>query len=97
MGRRGHPKTTTESPNEGRDSCDIYFYSSCPNAPAACDWNTFNSPDPNYHVLYGALVGGPDENDNYVDRRNDAVQNEVATDYNAGFQTAVAALVMLGF
>jgi hypothetical protein len=42
-------------------------------------------------------VGGPDENDNYVDTRDDAVHNEVATDYNAGFQTAVAALVMLGF
>ena len=42
-------------------------------------------------------MGGPAENDNYVDRRNDAVQKEVATDYNAGFQTAVAALVMLGF
>jgi hypothetical protein len=42
-------------------------------------------------------VGGPDENDNYVDDRADYVKNEVATDYNAGFQSAVAALVMLGF
>ena len=42
-------------------------------------------------------MGGPDENDNYEDIRNDAVHNEVATDYNAGFQTAVAAFVTLGY
>nr|1KS8_A Chain A, Endo-b-1,4-glucanase [Nasutitermes takasagoensis]1KSC_A Chain A, Endo-b-1,4-glucanase [Nasutitermes takasagoensis]1KSD_A Chain A, Endo-b-1,4-glucanase [Nasutitermes takasagoensis] len=71
--------------------------SSCPPAPATCDWNTFNSPDPNYHVLSGALVGGPDQNDNYVDDRSDYVHNEVATDYNAGFQSALAALVALGY
>jgi len=70
--------------------------SSCPPAPATCDWNTFNSPDPNYNVLSGALVGGPDQNDNYVDDRSDYVHNEVATDYNAGFQSALAALVALG-
>ena len=90
-------KTTTKSLNEGSVSCDKYFCSSCPPSPQPCNWNTFHSTGPNFHVLTGALVGGPDENDNYVDRRNDAVQNEVATDYNAGFQTAVAALVMLGF
>ncbi|GFG41055.1 hypothetical protein Cfor_04531 [Coptotermes formosanus] len=70
--------------------------SSCPDAPAVCDWNTFNSPDPNFHVLTGALVGGPDQNDSYEDDRSDYVSNEVATDYNAGFQSAVAALVTLG-
>jgi hypothetical protein len=43
------------------------------------------------------LVGGPDENDNYVDDRTNYIHNEVATDYNAGFQTAVAALIRLGF
>nr|AFD33365.1 endoglucanase [Macrotermes barneyi] len=71
--------------------------SSCPPAPAVCDWSTYSSPDPNYNVLTGALVGGPDENDNYVDDRNDYVHNEVACDYNAGFQSAVAALVTLGY
>jgi hypothetical protein len=62
-----------------------------------CDWNAFNSPDPNPHILTGALVGGPDENDYYEDDRSDYIKNEVATDYNAGFQSAVAALVMLGY
>ncbi len=41
-------------------------------------------------MLYGALVGCPDENDVYVDSREDYVSNEVACDYNAGFQGAVA-------
>nr|AGP76418.1 endo-beta-1,4-glucanase [Nasutitermes sp. NpEG] len=70
--------------------------SSCPPAPARCDWNTFNSPYPNPNVITGALVGGPDQNDYYVDDRSDYVYNEVATDYNAGFQSAVAALLALG-
>jgi hypothetical protein len=43
------------------------------------------------------MVGGPDKNDHYKDERNDYVQNEVALDYNAGFQSAVAAFVMLGY
>jgi hypothetical protein len=97
MAKRAHPKPTTETLNQGSFSCDKYFYSSCPDAPAVCDWNTFNSPDPNFHVLTGALVGGPDENDNYVDDRSDYVHNEVATDYNAGFQSAVAGFVVLGY
>jgi len=66
--------------------------SSCPDKPATCDWNNFNSAGPNPHVLHGALVGGPDGNDNYVDVRSDYVANEVACDYNAGFQSAVAGL-----
>ncbi|KAJ9588696.1 hypothetical protein L9F63_018010, partial [Diploptera punctata] len=66
--------------------------SSCPDAPATCDWNTFNLASENPHVLYGALVGGPGENDDYQDVRNDAQHNEVACDYNACFQAALAAL-----
>ncbi len=45
------------------------------------------------HTLYGALVGGPpDPDDAYTDRRDDYVMNEVATDYNAGFTSALARL-----
>ncbi len=40
-------------------------------------------------------MGGPDHNDQYTDDREDYVSNEVATDYNAGFQSALAALVQL--
>lgn len=66
--------------------------SSCPNKPAKCDWNNLNSAGPNPQTLTGALVGGPDKNDNFKDDRKDYIQNEVATDYNAGFQSAVAGL-----
>ena len=48
------------------------------------------SKAPNPHTLYGALVGGPDQSDRYTDARDNYVNNEVACDYNAGFQTAVA-------
>jgi endoglucanase len=45
------------------------------------------------HVLYGALVGGPSSaNDQYTDDRGNFVNNEVATDYNAGFTGALARL-----
>ena len=66
--------------------------SSCPPVPQWCDANAAGSWDPNPWILYGALVGGPDEWDNYVDDRNDYIANEVACDYNAGFQSAIAAL-----
>ena len=64
--------------------------------PETCNWDAFNSPNPNPQELTGALVGGPDINDNYNDERDDFVTNEVATDYNAGFQGALAAYVMYG-
>lgn len=75
---------------------NFLLHSSCPNKPATCDWNTYNSPSSNANILYGALVGGPvDDNDTYVDERSNYIGNEVTTDYNAGFQGAVAALQTL--
>jgi len=65
--------------------------SSCPTYTTSCDGNS-GSPNPN--LLKGALVGGPDQGDNYEDRRSDYVKNEVACDYNAGFQGALAGLTM---
>ncbi|MBR6618231.1 MAG: glycoside hydrolase family 9 protein [Oscillospiraceae bacterium] len=44
------------------------------------------------HVLWGALVGGPDSDDYHVDDTNDYIYNEVAVDYNAGFVGACAGL-----
>ena len=67
--------------------------SSCPKNPGTCDWTQFNSKNENPSVLYGALVGGPDINDKYIDDRTDYVGNEVATDYNAGFTGVLAALI----
>jgi endoglucanase len=54
--------------------------------------NSINEPTATRHTLYGALVGGPNQSDSYTDSRNDYVMNEVATDYNAGFTSAVARL-----
>ena len=65
---------------------------SCPDIPAPCGFDYLNSPDPNPHDILGALVGGPDQFDMYNDDRNSYEYNEVATDYNAGFQSAVAGL-----
>ena len=83
--------------------------SSCPDLPAPCGQDAINNPGPNWQVLKGALVGGPNENDEYDDdRANYRVSwctiiilslklpflqtNEVGTDYNAGFQSALAGL-----
>ncbi|MEU4215152.1 glycoside hydrolase family 9 protein [Actinoplanes sp. NPDC026623] len=56
-------------------------------------WDSQQVPEQTRHVLYGALVGGPSAPDDaYTDSRGDYVMNEVATDYNAGFTSAVARL-----
>lgn len=68
--------------------------SSCPLIPALCDWSVFDRQAPNPSVLFGALVGGPDINDFYKDKRQDYISNEVATDYNAGFTGALAGMAM---
>ena len=68
--------------------------SSCPSPPKECGWGYLTSPDPNPHVLEGALVGGPGApNDQWVDDRTDYVTNEVSLDYNAGFQGLIAGAV----
>ena len=48
----------------------------------------------NQHILYGALVGGPQSPDDfdYNDERSDWITNEVATGYNAAFTGALAYL-----
>ena len=59
---------------------------SCSGSNCVCS----SAPEPN--ILYGAMVGGPDAQDGYVDTCTDYVKNEVATDYNAGITSAVAAM-----
>ena len=55
-------------------------------------WADFNSVIPNQNTLFGALVGGlASANDfDYVDDRTNFITNEVAMDYNAGLQGALA-------
>ncbi|KAG2174774.1 hypothetical protein INT43_005836 [Umbelopsis isabellina] len=60
-------------------------------ASGGTDINNINtSPPQELNVLYGAIVGGPDQSDNFYDVRNDWQQSEVALDYNAPFQGLVA-------
>nr|CAB3262581.1 uncharacterized protein LOC100180615 [Phallusia mammillata] len=68
--------------------------SSCPD-DVVCGYEHFSSELRNPHVLYGALVGGPDINDQYTDDRKSFEHNEVALDYNACFQSAIAGLKYL--
>ena len=67
---------------------------SCPAPPAQCGWDELNSDQPNPWVLYGALIGGPQQAvDSFENDRGGFVTNEVAVDYNAGFQGVLAALL----
>jgi hypothetical protein len=56
--------------------------------------NDINVPIQNSHTLYGALVGGPDINDQYPDDRNQPNHSEVALDYNAAFSGVLARLYL---
>ncbi|MBN2532329.1 MAG: glycoside hydrolase family 9 protein [Spirochaetales bacterium] len=57
--------------------------------------NNMNDPPEHEHVLWGALVGGPDGDDNHVDDTTDFVYNEVGVDYNAAFAGALAGHYLL--
>ncbi len=57
--------------------------------------DNIQQPVQSRHILYGALVGGPSSaNDQYTDSRSDYIMNEVATDYNAGFTSALARMYL---
>lgn len=59
------------------DGYSHYFYS--------------NNPNPNVHI--GAIVGGPNSNDQFSDLRSDHSHSEPTTYMNAAFVGSVAALV----
>ena len=67
----------------------------CPAKPGVCNRVTsYLSPDPDTHVLTGALVHGPAKSDYYVDERtNDA--SMVGIENNAGFTGALAGAAKL--
>jgi endoglucanase len=52
--------------------------------------NNMSDPLETRNVLMGALVGGPDAQDNWADDRTDYVKNEVGVGYNAAFTGALA-------
>ncbi|CAE6435145.1 unnamed protein product [Rhizoctonia solani] len=81
-----------------------YIVGSSPNAPSnphsapasgGSDIRNINTSPPKMaHVLYGAVVGGPNKFDKFFDIRNDWAQTEVALDYNAPCLTLAACSVM---
>jgi len=75
----------------------IGFGSSHPLHPhhrtAHSSWaDSMTVPANHRHTLVGGLVGGPGQDDSYVDTIDDFVSNEVACDYNAGLVGALARL-----
>ena len=74
--------------NVYNQTCRSPFCSAC--APGWCASPGQDSP----HQLDGALVGGPGRNDDYQDKRDDYIKNEVSVISNGVFQTAVAGKVI---
>lgn len=82
-----------QRPHHRGSSCPTWRRNSLQEQVPPCnEAGALDNPLANPHVLFGALVGGPDMDGNYVDDRRDYVANEVALDYNAGFTAAVAGL-----
>ena len=70
-------------------------YPRAPHHRSSSCWGPGNCPcggGQQAHPLYGAMVGGPGEWDDYTDSCQDYVHTAVATDYNAGFTSGVAAI-----
>lgn len=63
-----------------------------PHHRAASGLTKCEDPDEHRYVLYGALAGGPDGQDNHIDVTSDYIYNEVTIDYNAAFVGACAGL-----
>eukprot|EP01025_Chloroclados_australasicus_P028387 TRINITY_DN2814_c0_g1_i2.p1 TRINITY_DN2814_c0_g1~~TRINITY_DN2814_c0_g1_i2.p1 ORF type:complete len:594 (-),score=82.17 TRINITY_DN2814_c0_g1_i2:1386-2927(-) len=72
-----------ERPHHRGASCEL---------GAECSFDDLTKVDPNPNVLVGALVGGPDHQDQWTDSREDYISNEVTIDYNAGFTGVLAFL-----
>jgi endoglucanase len=61
-------------------------------------WENYNKGGSMYqplprHTIYGAIVGGPNLQDQFTEDATNYVTNEVAIDYNAGLTGALAKLV----
>lgn len=55
--------------------------------------NAEADPETSRHTLYGALVGGPNQDGTYEDDRGNYINNEVATDYNAGYTALLCKMI----
>jgi hypothetical protein len=80
-------------PHHRAASCRAFTPGTAGHNTPPCGFEAFNSPGPNPNVLPGALIGGPDAQDGWVDARDDYVKCEVAMDYQAAFVGALAGVV----
>jgi endoglucanase len=83
--------------NPAQRSYQVGYGANSPHNPhhrtAHGSWlNNMSDPVETRNVLMGALVGGPDQQDNWTDDRTDYVKNEVGVGYNAAFTGALAKL-----
>lgn len=81
--------------NPRKGSYEVGFGENAPEHPhhrtAHGSWlSTLDTPTFHRHILYGALVGGPNSDDGWKDDITDYRLNEVAIDYNAGFVGTLA-------
>jgi len=81
--------------NERRGSYVVGYGTNAPQHPhhrtAHSSWtDQLTYPTYHRHILYGALVGGPDQSGGYTDDVTNYTTNEVACDYNAGFVASLA-------
>ena len=65
-----------------------------PHHRAASGLTMAEDPAEHKHVLYGALAGGPDGDDQHNDVTKDWIYNEVTIDYNAAIVGAAAGLYL---
>ncbi|GAB1861543.1 cellulase [Camponotus japonicus] len=72
-----------------------HIASSCPHRPKFCGLQEYSQTISNPQVLYGALVSGPNKNDDFFDNRHDGHYTGVRIDYNAGFTCVLAKLLQL--
>jgi len=56
-------------------------------------WSALGSTKEHAHILYGALVGGPDQAGGYSDSPGDYQYSEVSIDYNAGYTAALCSMI----
>ncbi|CAH9106557.1 unnamed protein product [Cuscuta europaea] len=61
--------------------------------PMFCKTEALTSTDPNPNLHVGAIVGGPDSQDRYRDKRENYEQSEPITYINAAFVGVVASLL----
>jgi endoglucanase len=80
LGASGHSYVAGYGCNPPRNP---HHRNACLTLAESDDQNMFDTKEFNEYELTGAVVGGPDITDHWVDDRKDYKRTEVAIDYNA--------------